>query len=200
MLKSVISPTLERKIYSQFIRVHEQNLKTIPRYFVLMILSIILFTAAVINGTGIFFLKFTIYSPLTIFGVFIAIILIISPLLLLAVSCEIMNSMCKNLNQVLWSEDEVLKIVDSYKELCTITAPFIFLNFSLLVCNLIVNLYIFVLYVTGCSKSNDMVRKSHFIVFSFFLICINLGRDLDDCISCCQCLGYAKFHRLLKGY
>ncbi len=153
VFKSLISPTLERNIYTKFVRVYDQHFKTKPSYFILIIMAIISLLAANIIGTGIFHQKFQIGSILTIFGVLIGIILITSPLLILAVSCEIMNHLCEKQKQSSLSKYEVLKIVDSLKDLSTVTQPYIFLNFSLSVCNLIVNLYMCVLYITGCSPA-----------------------------------------------
>ena len=151
--KSVISPTLERNIYTKFVRVHNQHFETKPSYFILMIMAIISLLAANIISTGIFHQKFQIGSILTVFGALIGFKLITSQLLVLAVSCEIVNHLCEKQDQSSLSKFEVLKIVDCFKELSTVAQPYIFLNFSLLVCNLIVNLYMCVLFITGCSPA-----------------------------------------------
>ncbi len=151
LFKSLICPSVEAIIYRKFVKPNIGDFNTKLSHLVVLLSTVILVTVPAVSSTGI--LEQSVLLPfklLGLLGAIVSLITVLSSFVISGVACEIVNSMSLDQHESRVSVENMVLLVDTYRSLTEVMQPYTFLHYSTNVCALTVNLYMFVLNMSGC--------------------------------------------------
>ena len=150
-----ISPILIRKIYNGYIKSQPDSLISTPSYSILLALTWVLSTVS----TCFMFYDYASKAPVYIIcigaiGIVLIAMVVSCGYMVFGVSIQTLNNRIESEMKKGQSVESLGLLVKNYQKLVSVMEPYLFLAYTIPVCNLILMIYIVSRSLASCSQQN----------------------------------------------